>query len=96
MPFRFYPPTQKTTPACCNSLRRASTALDVDECEKDNPPTCSRTSSFAGDSLGACAPKRFSAQGRRWVSILVATGFPVGLHTLSCYIFANDSTNLIC
>jgi hypothetical protein len=34
-------------------------------------------------SLGACAPKRFSAQGRRWVWFLGTTGLPVGLHLLS-------------
>jgi hypothetical protein len=32
-------------------------------------------------SLGACAPKRFSAQGRRWVGLLETTGLPVGLHS---------------
>ena len=31
-------------------------------------------------SLGACAPKRYSAQVRRWVWFLGATGLPVGLH----------------
>ena len=31
-------------------------------------------------SLGACAPKRFSAQGRRWVWFWGTTGLPVGLH----------------
>ena len=33
-------------------------------------------------SLGACAPKRFGAQGRRWVCLFGVTGLPVGLHYL--------------
>jgi hypothetical protein len=34
-------------------------------------------------SLGAYAPKRFGAQGRRWVCLLGTTGLPVGLHSLA-------------
>jgi hypothetical protein len=34
-------------------------------------------------SLGACAPKRFGAQARRWVCLLGTMGLPVGLHYLT-------------
>ena len=73
----FHPPTQETT------------ALAVEECVTPGGIASAmhpRASADFADwrmthrSLGACAPKRFSAQGRRWVGLLGTTGLPVGLH----------------
>ena len=50
-----------------------------------------RTNSLAGESLGACAPKRYSAQGRRWVWFLGTTGLPVGLHNKASTDFKKNS-----
>jgi hypothetical protein len=88
----FDPPTQETTALAvekCVTLEAAIAAIDL-LCfggfrkVTDDPP-----------KLGACAPKRFSAQGRRWVRFLGTTGLPVGLHktgqNIGCTISNIDS-----
>ena len=75
--FRFHPPTQETT------------ALAVEECVTSGGIASAMHPYASADfadwrmthrSLGACAPKGFTAQGRRWVGLLGTTGLPVGLH----------------
>ena len=72
----FHPPTQETT------------ALAVEECVTPGGIASAMHPHASADfadwrmthrSLGACAPKRFSAQGRRWVGLLGTTGLPVGM-----------------
>ena len=72
-----HPPTQDTT------------ALAVEECVTLSGIVSTMRPHASADfahwrmthrSLSACAPKRFSAQGRRWVWLLGTTGLPVGLH----------------
>jgi len=76
-PDRFHPPTHETT------------ALAVEKCVTLGGIVSEIHTHASADfahwrmthrSLGACAPKRFSAKGRRWVWLLGTTGLPVGLH----------------
>jgi hypothetical protein len=69
---KFHPPTQETTPACCNTLRRASTALAVEECVKarDRNATIdvSRFGGFrsSADDPPTCSPKKFFGRREPW------------------------------
>ena len=81
-PNRFHPPTQETTDSAveeCVTLGGIASAMHLHA-----------SADFAEwrmthRSLGACVPKRFSAQVRRWVGLLGTTGLPVGLHELFLY-----------
>ena len=74
----FHPPTQETMDLAveeCVNARDSNAMINVSRfggfrSSADDPPR----------SLGACAPKRYSAQGRRWVWFWGTTGLPVGLH----------------
>ena len=89
---KIHPPTQVTTPACCNRLRCASTASAVQECiapDGDFPtyPSLASADFAAGRmtrrSLRCCVPNRISAHWRSRVSLLGTTGLPVRLHCLA-------------
>ena len=74
----FYPPTQETTPACCNILRRASTALAVEECVNARYTILAiNLSCFGGFRSPVDDPPK---PWRRWVWFWGTTGLPVGLH----------------
>ncbi len=86
---RDHPPTQETTPACRNvwrrrqlsiALRRAGTALAVEECVTQNIVLQgSHNPCFGGFCYWADDPPK---PWRRRASLLEITGLPVGLHVL--------------